>query len=155
MALGLTLLLEHRSLKLVPATTTPSPPPAATVAADAASSPAPPPATPATTSVSSTSGSPPAGTATAWGCGPALQYLEAYAAPGFVFQCPGYAQGHQAMTCVDVAGVCAGEELVAISDPCPAAYMNEAHNSWVLSHEAFGTPLPDGTSDDIDPYGYC
>ena len=155
-AFGLSLLLTHRSLKLVPVPTTTvpphtftAPPPAASPAASVAPSPAPP------DSVSSTTGPPPVGAATAWGCGPALQYLQAHAAPGFVFQCPGYAQGHQAMTCIDVPGVCSDENLIAISDPCPSAYMNEAHNSWVLSNEEFGTPLPAGTGDGIDPYGYC
>jgi hypothetical protein len=33
-----------------------------------------------------------------------------------------------------------------IADPCPAAYMNEASNSWDLV----------GASDaPLDPYGYC
>ncbi len=81
-----------------------------------------------------------------WGCGPALAYLSAHAAAGFRFECPGYADGHQAMTCVNVAGLCPGEKLIAIAVACPAAYMNEASNSWVLT----------GQSDaPIDPYGYC
>jgi hypothetical protein len=81
-----------------------------------------------------------------YGCAAALAYLEVHAAPGFSFQCPGYAEGHQAMTCVNVAGVCPGAKLIAISTPCAAAYMNESSNSWVLS----------GKSDaPIDPYGYC
>jgi hypothetical protein len=50
------------------------------------------------------------------------------------------------MTCVNVAGVCPGEQVIAISDPCPAAYMNEASNSWVLLGES---------SASIDPYGSC
>jgi hypothetical protein len=50
------------------------------------------------------------------------------------------------MTCVNIAGVCPGAKLIAISIPCAAAYMNESSNSWVLS----------GKSDaPIDPYGYC
>jgi hypothetical protein len=81
-----------------------------------------------------------------YGCTAALSYLQAHAAPGFSFECPGYAEGHQAMTCVNVAGVCPGAKLIAISIPCAAAYMNESSNSWVLS----------GKSDaPIDPYGYC
>jgi hypothetical protein len=141
-ALGLSLLLKIQSLKLVPVEAAPAHAYATTAA-------------PASDPVPSTTEPPRVGSATAWGCGAALQYLEAYAAPGFEFQCPGYAEGHQAMTCVDVTGVCSGEKLIAISDPCPAAYMNEAHNSWVLSNQTFGTPLPAHTSDDIDPYGYC
>jgi hypothetical protein len=81
-----------------------------------------------------------------YGCGPALAYLQAHAAPGFIFQCPGYAQGHQAMTCDNVAGVCPGTKLIAIAVPCPAAYMNEASNSWVVTGQSNAA---------IDPYGYC
>lgn len=81
-----------------------------------------------------------------WGCGAAIAYLRAHAAPGFSFECPGSALGHQAMTCIDVPGVCPGEKLISISVPCPAAYMNEASNSYALQH------LSDAP---IDPYGYC
>jgi hypothetical protein len=81
-----------------------------------------------------------------YGCGSALAYLEAHAAPGFRFECPGWADGHQAMTCVNVAGVCSGTKVIAISIPCPAAYMNEASNSWVVLGES-EAPL--------DPYGFC
>ena len=81
-----------------------------------------------------------------YGCGPALAYLQVYAAPGFVFECPGYALGHEAMTCINIAGVCPGEKLIAIADPCQAAYMNEASNSWVLQGLRQGP---------IDPYGAC
>jgi hypothetical protein len=80
------------------------------------------------------------------GCAAALTYLSAHSAPGFHFVCPGYAQGHQAMTCINVAGICPGAHLIVINVPCAAAYMNEASNSWVL----------DGLrSAPIDPYGYC
>jgi hypothetical protein len=92
---------------------------------------------PATTDAPSTEG---------YGCTDALSYLESHAAAGFTFECPGYALGHQAMTCIDVAGVCAGEHLIVINDPCQAAYMNEASNSWVLEGLR---------SAPIDPYGYC
>jgi hypothetical protein len=50
------------------------------------------------------------------------------------------------MTCVNVAGVCPGADLITITVPCPAAYMNEASNSWVL----LGLRKAP-----IDPYGYC
>jgi len=84
--------------------------------------------------------------ASGYGCGPALAYLEAHSAPGFHFECPGYSLGHQAMTCINIAGVCAGEKLIVISIPCRAAYMNEASNSWSVQ----------GLSNaPIDPYGYC
>jgi hypothetical protein len=84
--------------------------------------------------------------ASSFGCGPALSYLSSHAAPGFQFECPGYALGHQAMTCINVAGVCPGSHLIVISDPCQAAYMNEASNSWVLEGRRQAP---------IDPYGYC
>ena len=71
--------------------------------------------------------------ATASGCSAALEYLNAHAAPGFAFECPGDAQGHQAMTtCVSGASACSIQRLIVIADPCPAAYMNEASNSWDL-----------------------
>lgn len=79
-------------------------------------------------------------------CGAALAYLAANSAPGFHFECPGYALGHQAMTCVNVAGVCPGEDLIVIHTVCPASYMNEAHNSWIEAGYRSGS---------IDPYGYC
>ncbi|HET7522757.1 MAG TPA: hypothetical protein VFJ79_01295 [Acidimicrobiales bacterium] len=84
--------------------------------------------------------------ASGYGCGPALAYLAAHSAPGFHFECPGYSLGHQAMTCIDIPGVCAGEKLIVISVPCRAAYMNEAANSWSVQGLS-NTP--------IDPYGYC
>lgn len=87
-----------------------------------------------------------AATLTGYGCAAALAWLSTHAAPGFSFLCPGYARGHQAMTCVNVAGVCPGQRIIAIADPCPAAYMNEAHNSWVLTGMASGP---------LDPYGWC
>lgn len=79
-------------------------------------------------------------------CATALAYLASHAAPGFRFECPGYAEGHQAMTCVNVAGICPGEKLIAIAVVCPATWMNEASNSWVLTGRS-NAP--------IDPYGYC
>lgn len=88
-----------------------------------------------------------AGEATAWGCAAALAYLYAYAAPGYTFQCPGDALGHEGMTeCVSGESPCSLVALIVIADPCPAAYMNEASNSWSLM----------GLSDaPIDPYGAC
>jgi hypothetical protein len=79
-------------------------------------------------------------------CAAALAYLSTHSAPGFQYECPGYALGHQAMTCVNVAGVCPGAKLIVIAVVCPASYMNEAHNSWILSGLSTGS---------IDPYGYC
>ena len=80
------------------------------------------------------------------GCDAALAYLRANANPAFTLDCPGNAYGHEAMTCINTAGFCSGSMVIAIADPCPAAYMNEAANSWIL----YGIrPGP------IDPYGSC
>jgi hypothetical protein len=93
------------------------------------------------------SGEPARGAATAYGCAAALAYLKAYAAPHFTLQCPGSADGHQASTtCTTRLTACDGGGIITIADPCPAAYMNEASNSWVLIG-ALQAP--------IDPYGYC
>jgi len=102
---------------------------------------------PAVSFVTPPSGLPAAGEATASGCAPALAYLHAYAAPGFSFECPGYAEGHQAMTaCVSQSSPCGVQRLIVIADPCPNAYMNEASNSWVLIGASDGP---------LDPYGSC
>ena len=81
-----------------------------------------------------------------YGCTYALAWLASHAAPGFRFVCPGYALGHQAMTCENVKGVCPGEKIIVINVPCAAAYMNEAHNSWIVAGLSRGS---------FDPYGYC
>ena len=86
------------------------------------------------------------GDASGYGCASAIAYLDAHAAPGYTIECPGYAEGHQAMTCDNVAGVCSGTKVIAIAVPCPAAYMNEASNSWVIDGDSHAP---------IDPYGYC
>jgi hypothetical protein len=97
--------------------------------------------------VPSSLGVPPRGEATAYGCAAALAYLEAYAAPDFILQCPGYAQGHEATTmCISGLKLCNLGRFIVIADPCAAAYMNEASNSWVLLQ------LSDAV---IDPYGQC
>jgi hypothetical protein len=131
-----------------PTTTTPVPTPAAGVAPSAmvatpsAVAAAPVPA-PAPTDPSLV---PAAGRATAWGCAAALAYLQAYAAKGFALECPGDAEGQEAMTCMRVAGACPNAAVIAIADPCPQAYMNEASNSYVII----------GASDSpIDPFGPC
>jgi hypothetical protein len=116
----------------------PAPAPAAAPAATVASAPAPAPSDPSVV--------PPVGQATAWGCGAALAYLQAYAAKSFTLECPGYAEGQEAMTCMNQAGVCPGTSVIAIADPCPEAYMNEASNSFVILGLA-DTP--------IDPFGPC
>ncbi len=116
----------------------PPPAPAAAPAATVAPASAPAPSDPSVV--------PPVGQATAWGCGAALAYLQAYAAKGFTLECPGYAEGREAMTCMNQAGVCPGTSVIAIADPCPQAYMNEASNSFVILGLA-DTP--------IDPFGPC
>ncbi|HEY2562111.1 MAG TPA: hypothetical protein VGI44_00290 [Acidimicrobiales bacterium] len=84
---------------------------------------------------------------TGYGCADAVAYLQAHADPAYQIICPGDSgPGHEAMTCSNVSGYCLGFNEIVITDPCPAAYMNEASNSWVL----------DGKSDaPIDPYGDC
>jgi hypothetical protein len=54
--------------------------------------------------------------------------------------------GHQAMTCRNVPGVCPGQAVIIIADPCPAAYKNEAWNSLLAVGLAWGP---------VDPYGAC
>ena len=136
----------------VATTTTTTVPPAPTPAPAPAPPPAPAPApTPAATVAAAPAPSDPGalpavGQATTWGCAAALAYLQAYAAKGFTLECPGYAEGREAMTCMNQPGACQGASVIAIADPCPQAYMNEASNSLVLS----------GASDaPIDPYGPC
>lgn len=114
----------------------------------------PPPAPTTTTSTGAPPDVPPYGQATVTGCAAALTYLRIYAAPEFSLVCPGPAQGAQALTCYGEAPCASGQRMVVIADPCPAAYMNEAHNSWVLKNEVEGTPIPDGNPR-IDPYGHC
>jgi hypothetical protein len=82
-------------------------------------------------------------TALGWGCADALAYLKANANPAYGLECPGWAEGHQAMTCNELVGICPGFNEIVIAIPCPAAYENEAWNSW---HIVFGP---------FDPYGAC
>ena len=119
----------------------PAPPPTTTTTV-----PPPPPAAPPAPPPSAFGSVPPRGQATAWGCQAALAYLAAYAHPGFTPECPGNAQGREGMTCTNVPGVCPNESIIAIADPCPAAYMNEASNSWVLLGQSTAP---------LDPYGAC
>jgi hypothetical protein len=78
-----------------------------------------------------------------WGCPAALQYLAEHANPQFQLVCPGYAMGHQAMTCYYLQGECPNTAEIVIADPCPAAYENEAWNSWHMGTGPY------------DPYGWC
>jgi hypothetical protein len=90
---------------------------------------------------------PPPGHATAYGCAAAMAYLEAYAAPDFIIACAIDPSEHQATTtCISGYSACSLGRFILISDPCPAAYMNEASNSRVLI----------GLSEaPLDPYGSC
>ena len=89
----------------------------------------------------------PAASNPGFGCQEALAYLSTHAAPGFVSTCPHDADGHQATTVCDGAPKCQpGTMFIYIADPCPAAYMNEASNSYVLIGQS-NSPW--------DPFGYC
>jgi hypothetical protein len=136
-----------------PTTTTTTAPPVATpaVLAAAPATPPPPAAPPAL---------PGFGHATAWGCAAALPYLQAYAAPGFALDCPGYAEGHEAMTCIhgtpQYPDACPNGPTIAISDPCPQAYMNESANSWLMTGQLSTEQQKFGVAySTIDPFGAC
>ena len=156
-------------------TTTTTAPPATTTTTAPAPTPTPTPAVLASTPVASTAPTqapapapapPPApavpaiGQATVWGCSAALAYLQTYAAPGFTLDCPGYAEGHEAMTCLydtpAYPDACPNGHTIAISDPCPQAYMNESANSWTLTGQLSTEQQKFGVSyADIDPFGPC
>jgi cytoskeletal protein RodZ len=129
-----------------PPTPVTQPPPAPPTTTTTTAPPAPPPAQTPAVQPSPTGDVPAEGQATAWGCVAALAYLTVYAYPGFTLECPGGADGRQAMTCSNEPDVCPGQNVIAIADACPAAYMNEASNSWVLMGQS-NAP--------IDPYGTC
>jgi cytoskeletal protein RodZ len=100
------------------------------------------------------------GHAIAWGCTAALAYLQAYAAPGFALDCPGYAEGHEAMTCLhgtpQYPDACPSGPTIAISDACPQAYMNESANSWYMTGQLSTEQAKFGVSyAEIDPFGAC
>lgn len=82
-------------------------------------------------------------------CAAAIAYLHAHANPEFRVECPGYAAGHQAMTCMNRPGLCPGEDLIAIAVPCPASYENEARNSYILTGQSGNV----GHADDQHPQG--
>jgi hypothetical protein len=144
-----------------PPSTAPTAPPATTTAPTAppATAPTPPPTTSAsatTTTPAATPTTAPAAPApstttapvdTGYGCADAVAYLKAHADPAYQIICPADSgPGSEAFTCSNLPGSCVGFQEVIITDPCPAAYMNEASNTWVI----------DGKSDaPIDPYGSC
>jgi hypothetical protein len=150
-------------------TTTTAPPATTTTTAPTPASPAIPAPAPAPAPAVLASTPPPApaapalpayGHATAWGCAAALAYLQAYAAPGFALDCPGYAEGHEAMTCLhgtpQYPDACLNGPEIAISDACPQAYMNESANSWLLTGQSGTEQAKFGVSyGEIDPFGAC
>lgn len=130
-------------------TTTTTTPPRAAPQAPAATTPTTtlPPLSPAPVATIPPAGATqPPGQASVWGCSAAIAYLSAYAYPGFTFECPGDAMGRDGMTCLNEPGICPGQAVIAIADACPATYMNEASNSWVLEGRSTAP---------IDPYGTC
>ena len=136
-------------------TTTTTTPPVPVEAAAPAPAPTPAPA-PAPPVPAAPPALPAPGHATAWGCSAALAYLQAYAAPGFALDCPGYAEGHEAMTCAHDPNACPNGPTIAISDACPQAYMNEAANSWNLTGQLPTEQQKYGVSyASIDPFGAC
>ncbi len=69
-------------------------------------------------------------------CPAAIAAVEArglYPAPGFSVTCPGYALGHEGMTCLNVPGVCAGAREIVIHYPEAFVVANEFENSRILS----------------------
>jgi hypothetical protein len=87
-------------------------------------------------------------------CASAIASVEGrglFPAPGFVVVCPGYALGHEGMTCMNVAGVCPGAREIVIHYPQPFVVANEFENSRIFS----GSPV---RCDAIDcggsAYGY-
>ena len=54
-------------------------------------------------------------------------------APGFAVICPGYALGHEGMTCLNTARVCPGYGEIVIHYPEPFVVANEFENSRILS----------------------
>jgi hypothetical protein len=144
-----------------PAPTTTTTTAAPTAAPIPAPAPTPAPAVLASSSVAPAPAAVPAiGHATAWGCAAALAYLQTYAAPGFALDCPGYAEGHEAMTCVydtpAYPDACPNGPTIDISDACPQAYMNESANSWNLTGQLSTEQQKFGVSySEIDPFGPC
>ena len=102
---------------------------------------------PAPAAVPAITALPARGHATAYGCPAAVAYLEAYAAPDFIIACGIDRHEHQATTtCISGGSPCSLGRFILIADPCAAAYMNEASNSWVLMGLSAAP---------IDPYGSC
>jgi hypothetical protein len=151
---------SHHPAAVAPTTTTTGPPSTAPTAAPitttAPTSPAPAPVSTTTTTPAATATTVPAASApttttapvdTGYGCADAIAYLRAHADPAYQIVCPADSgPGSEAFTCSNLPGYCVGFQEVIITDPCPAAYMNEASNTWVIDGKS---------SAPIDPYGSC
>jgi hypothetical protein len=87
-------------------------------------------------------------------CAAAVESVESrglFPAADFTVVCPGYALGHEGMTCLNEAAICPGLKEIVIHDPQPFVVANEFENSRIFS----GSP---GRCDVIDcggaAYGY-
>ncbi len=114
--------------------------------------------------VAPTSGNNTSDTINGYGCGQALAYLRAHAAPGYVAYCPHSAnwvgtqgradasQHNAAITCRNFPPVCpAGSKVIYIEVPCEAAYLNEAYNSTLFAADP-NRVIP---MSELDPFGAC
>jgi hypothetical protein len=55
-----------------------------------------------------------------------------YPAPGFTVTCPGFALGHEGMTCYHVPGICPGVKEIVIADVEAFVVANEFENSRIF-----------------------
>ena len=56
-------------------------------------------------------------------------------ASGFTVSCPGYALGREGMTCINIPGVCAGQDVIIIAAADPLVVANEFENSRILTDQ--------------------
>ena len=136
----MTLFCLLMLMRLAPAHPSPVP---TTTTTTTTTTPAPPPTTTTTTA-------PPAND-----CATALAYLAANEAPGFTAYCPHDANGNAAVTTYLSCSTTCTDGVIYIANPCPAAYMNEAHNSWVFYEANAAGNVWGFDQSQIDPYGAC
>ena len=55
-----------------------------------------------------------------------------YPAPGFTVTCPGFALGHEGMTCYHVTGICPGAKEIVVADVQAFVVANEFENSRIF-----------------------
>ena len=55
-----------------------------------------------------------------------------YPAPGFTVTCPGFALGHEGMTCYNVTGICPGVKEIVIANVQAFVVANEFENSRIF-----------------------